>query len=59
MAPTKAQLEQRLAALKQQHEQLVANANAVSGAIQLCQELIAAFDTSVSEHDHDTPTPVQ
>lgn len=36
-----ANLEEKLSDLKKQREQLIANVNAIAGAIQLCEQLIA------------------
>lgn len=41
---TKEQVEARLAELEKELEQLYANANAISGAIQDCKYWLAQFD---------------
>jgi len=44
MAVTREQLEGKLKALRQQESELIANLQAVNGAIQFCESLIAAED---------------
>lgn len=40
MSATREQLQDRLATLKQQREQAIANANALSGAIQVVESIL-------------------
>ena len=43
---TKESIEQKLAGLKQQYAQLSNNANAVGGAIQLCEQLLQEIEAN-------------
>ena len=49
MAPDKAQLHAQLAQYKQQHAQLLANANACSGAIQALEAVLVLYDQNGSD----------
>lgn len=44
MTITRKFLEDRLAGLRKQQDQLLANLNAFNGAVQDCQELLAVLD---------------
>jgi ABC-type transporter Mla subunit MlaD len=46
---TNAVLQERLETLKQQREQVVANANAITGAIQVLESLLAEDQTPAQQ----------
>jgi uncharacterized protein YoxC len=50
-------LELRLDGLKKQREQLLANINAVAGAIQMCEELIAEMAKACQPVEPPKGTP--
>lgn len=57
---TRTQIEQRKQELEQQRDQLIANANAVTGAIQDCDHwlaLLASNDTEITTHGDDLHGP--
>lgn len=51
-------LQAKRTELRQQREQLIANANAVSGAIQLCEDLLIQAGNQSAVHPVDEPIPV-
>jgi len=52
---TKEKIEQRLAKLKAEREQLLANLNAYNGAIQDCEYWLGLIDQSEAEVAPDGP----
>ena len=61
-AITREALEQRIAALKTQYDQAIANANALQGAIQDCQYWLDQFKATdeakaKKDYDKDHPAP--
>ena len=61
-AITQQALEQRIAALKTQYDQAIANANALQGAIQDCQYWLDQFKATdeakaKKDYDKDHPAP--